>query len=256
MNWSAPMKPLILANLVLAGSAISAFAADAVVTPGPFQPPPAYGQRVVTPGPFEPPPAYPVAHVYDWTGFYVGLNGGGTFGNTQWQSVPNLVSGSSSLSGGLVGGTAGYNLQTGEPYVLGVEADIDWADLKATTAASACAPNGACEFQLPWIATVRLRFGYAFDAIMPYVTGGAVIGNLSADVVGSPFGTETTTNLGWTAGAGVEFVISGALRAKVEYLHADLNGFSCNAPCGGGPISFNVSDNIFRAGLNYRLWLH
>jgi opacity protein-like surface antigen len=103
---------------------------------------------------------------------------------------------------------------------------------------------------------VRLRFGYAFDTILPYITGGVAIANFNADIVGAPFGTATATNLGWTAGAGIEFAITNALRAKVEYLHADLNGFSCNVACGGGPVSFNVNANVIRAGLNYRLWTY
>jgi len=86
------------------------------------------------------------------------------------------------------------------------------------------------------------------------VMAGAAIGDLDANIVGAPLGGQGATNIGWTAGGGVEFVISGPLRAKVEYLHVDLNGFSCNAACGGGPISFNLNANIIRAGLNYRLW--
>jgi outer membrane immunogenic protein len=256
------MKTPLIAGIAFIASCGAAVAADAVVTPGPFSPPPAYPAApaypapAVTPGPFAPPPAYPVARVYDWTGFYVGINGGGAFGTTNWFSVPNIIGGSANLTSGLVGGTAGYNLQTGEPYVLGIEADLDWTGLKATTASTACAPNPACQLSAPVLGTVRLRFGYAFDAILPYVTGGAAIANLSADIVGAPFGTATATNLGWTAGAGVEFAISNALRAKVEYLHVDLNGFSCNIACGGGPVSFNVTSNIIRAGLNYRLWTY
>jgi outer membrane immunogenic protein len=256
------MKTICLAGIAFIASCGAALAADAqaVVTPGPFSPPPAYPAvqsyptPVVAPGPFSPPPAYPVVPVYDWTGFYVGINGGAAFGTTNWFSVPAIVGGSANLTSGLIGGTAGYNLQTGEPYVLGIEADLDWTGLKATTASLACAPNPACELSAPVFGTVRLRFGYAFDTILPYITGGVAIANFNADIAGAPFGTATSTNLGWTAGAGVEFAITNALRAKLEYLHADLNGFSCNVACGGGPVSFNVNSNIIRVGLNYRLW--
>lgn len=259
------MKTIMMAGVVFVAAASAAVAADAeaVVTAGPFAPPPAYpavqsaAAPTVAPGPFAAPPAYPVLRVYDWTGFYIGINGGGAFGTTHWFSVPNVASGTSALSGGLVGGTAGYNLQTGEPYVIGVEADLDWAGLKATAASPACAPNPDCELNAPWLGTARLRFGYALDTlvpILPYVTGGIAIGNLNADIVGKPFGTASTTNLGWTAGAGVEFALSNALRAKVEYLYVDLDGFSCNVACGGGPVSFDVKTSLIRAGLNYRLW--
>ncbi len=257
------MKTVVMAGIAFIASAGAALAADAqpVISPGPFDAPPAFpaGQTrwepTVNPGPFDPPPAYPARRLYDWTGFYIGINGGGAFGTTDWTSVPNVTTDRSSVSGGLIGGTAGYNLQTGNPFVVGVEADYDWADIKGTTPATSCAPG--CELKVPWLATARLRFGYAFfDGILPYVTGGVAISDLNADIVGAPLGTDHARNLGWTAGGGAEFVLSDALRAKVEYLYVDLNGFSCNVACGGGPVSFNLKTSIIRAGLNYRLWMN
>jgi len=105
-----------------------------------------------------------------------------------------------------------------------------------------------------WLATPRLRFGFAFDTVMPYVSAGAAISRLSANTTGAPFGTDYANNLGWTAGFGIQVVVWGPWTAKLEYLYADLNGFSCNVACGGGPISFNVRENVVRAGLNYRIW--
>jgi outer membrane immunogenic protein len=279
------MKTVVMTGIAFIASAAAALAADAqppVVTPGPFQAPPAYppGQNhwwgpTVVPGPFDPPPAYPGRKFYDWTGFYGGINGGGAFGETDWLAlatippIPATVgvgSGSTTFSGGLVGATAGYNLQTGDPFVIGMEADFDWADIKGTTPATgvveAC-PAG-CEVKMSWLATARLRFGYAFwDTVLPYVTGGAAMATLNADAVGKPNGVAAVTNLGWTAGAGVEFVIAGPWRAKVEYLYVDLSGFSCNTECGSfpavtanGPVEFKVHDNVVRAGLNYRFWMN
>jgi outer membrane immunogenic protein len=57
-------------------------------------------------------------------------------------------------------------------------------------------------------------------------------------------------------GGGVEFVISGPWTAKLEYLHVDLNGFSCDVSCGANIVSMNLKENIFRAGLNFRIWNH
>jgi opacity protein-like surface antigen len=105
-----------------------------------------------------------------------------------------------------------------------------------------------------WLGTARLRVGYAFDTIMPYVTAGAAISRLVASTAGAPLGTDRANNLGWTLGLGVEFVIWGPWTAKAEYLYADFNGFTCNVACGGGPISINARENIVRAGINYRIW--
>jgi outer membrane immunogenic protein len=252
------MKRLLIGSIALIGAAgaLPAAEIEPVVTPTIFGAPPGFPARraepVVVPGVFVAPPAFPQRMVYNWTGVYVGINAGLTFGRARWTSVPDLISDHSRVSGGLVGGTIGYNLQTGEPFVLGLEADLGWSRLSGTVPALSCAPG--CELRASWLATARLRFGYAFDGILPYVTGGFAIRHFQADIAGAPFGTDSANNLGWTAGAGIEFVILGPWRAKVEYLYADLNGFSCNIACGGGPISFNVSEHIIRAGLNYRIW--
>jgi outer membrane immunogenic protein len=254
------MRVLLIgtAALVAFAAAGPACAADRepVVVPDVFTAPPAFPARrepAVIPDVFAPPPAFPAVKLYDWTGAYVGINAGGGFGRAPWTSTPDVTSGTSSVFGALVGGTLGYNLQTREPLVLGLEADLAWSSIRGTVPPFSCAPN--CEVNEPWLATARLRFGYAFDTIMPYATVGVAIARLTADITGGPFGTEGKNNLGWTAGAGVEFVLWGPWRAKVEYLYADLNGFSCNVACGGGPISINVQESIIRAGLNYRIWV-
>lgn len=261
------MKSVVsLASLALIASACAAFAADpgATVTPGPLDAPPAFPQVYTAPGaaaagPLKAPPAYGKTTIYDWTGFYVGVNGGGGFGSVGWSSVPDATSGRFDITSGLVGGTVGYNLQTGEPWVLGVELDLDWSDFHGTALTPSCLAG--CQLKAPWLDTNRLRFGWAFDGIvpggiLPYVTGGVAFGMLKADIAGTPFGTQEQADLGWTAGAGVEFVITGALRAKVEYLYVDLGDIHCGTACAASPVSFSPTANVIRAGLNYRLWMN
>src|ERR1700749_575202 len=75
-------------------------------------------------------PAY-VPAAYNWTGFYLGINGGGGWGDSKW----NAFGASNSPSGGLIGGTAGYNWQgVGSPWVFRIEGDVDWSGLKDSTA--------------------------------------------------------------------------------------------------------------------------
>jgi outer membrane immunogenic protein len=193
---------------------------------------------------YKAPPPAEVAQVYNWTGFYLGINGGGGWGHSYWDTNATGIP----LSGGLVGGTAGYNYQIGRA-VLGVEGDVDWADLSGTRASTGC-PVG-CTTSDSWLSTVRGRVGYAFDRFLPYVTGGLAVGDIQAATPGFP--GATNTNAGWTIGGGLEVALPGNWSAKAEYLHVDLGRFNCGTDCGVAPTD-NVSmhDNLFRAGVNYR----
>jgi outer membrane immunogenic protein len=189
-------------------------------------------------------PPSEVVQAYNWTGFYVGVNGGGGWGRSWWRDTATGVD----LSGGLAGGTAGYNWQIGKA-VLGLETDADWAHLQGTGTSTLC-PAG-CSTTDGWLGTVRGRVGYAFDRFLPYVTGGLAVGDIQASVPG--FAGAKSTNAGWTVGGGIEVALPGNWSAKAEYLHVDLGGVDCGTACGGTPND-NVSmhDNIVRAGVNYR----
>jgi len=192
-----------------------------------------------------PPPAYkapPAYGAYNWTGFYLGINGGGGWGHSTWDTT-----GGFDLSGGLLGLTAGYNWQTG-PWVFGLEGDVDWSNIKGTTTV-ACAAG--CQTANWWLSTVRGRVGYAIDRFMPYVTGGLALGDIRASTPG--FAGNNTTNAGWTVGAGVEVAIANNWSAKAEYLYVDLGKNNCGLACGAAPID-NVSftAHVLRGGLNYR----
>jgi outer membrane immunogenic protein len=176
---------------------------------------------------------------YNWTGLYVGINGGGGFGTSDVATVP---SGSFNTSGGLVGGTIGYNWQMGQT-VFGLEGDIDWTNLRGS---GACAGT-ICETRNSWLSTARGRIGYAFDRFLPFVTGGAAFGDIQNNITG--VGTATETKAGWTLGGGVEAAIAGPWTAKIEYLYADLGR---GASVLGSDASFKT--NIVRGGLNYRFW--
>jgi outer membrane immunogenic protein len=211
----------VLSTLV---AAQGAFAADLSVAPLYKAPPPQ------------------VAPVYNWTGFYIGANGGGGWGRSWWQSQSTTIN----LSGAQVGGTAGYNLQLGNT-VLGLEGDLDWSNLKGTSGAALCP---GCSMSDSWLSTVRGRAGYAFGGVLPYVTGGLALGDVRASAPG--FAGASTTNAGWTVGGGIEIALPGNWTAKAEYLHVDLGKFNCGASCGISPTG-NVSmrDDVVRAGLNY-----
>jgi outer membrane immunogenic protein len=173
-------------------------------------------------------PAY-VSQMYNWTGAYVGINGGYGF------------RGSNGADGWMVGGTVGYNWQSGGPLVWGIEGDLDWTRMRGSNTALTQTSNN-------WLGTVRGRLGYAMGPTgswMPYVTGGVAFGDIDNAVTG--FGSARDTKAGWTLGGGIEAALSGPWTAKVEYLYVDLG----NGPSVAG-ASTDFHTNIVRAGLNYR----
>lgn len=183
--------------------------------------------------------AVPYVQMYNWTGAYVGINGGIGWGRSNF-SAP-VATGDFNTSGGMVGGTVGYNWQAGQA-VFGLEGDLDWANVRGS---SACGAGLSCETRNNWLGTARGRVGYAFDRIMPYVTGGLAVGGVKNSITGS--GENSTTKAGYALGGGVEAAIAGPWTAKVEYLYTDLGRTS--APLGADVSS---KSNTVRAGLNYR----
>ena len=188
----------------------------------------------------------PVVAYYNWTGFYVCINGGYAWGSSDWSAVPTA---NNKPNGWLVGGTIGYNYQVGS-IVWGIEGDWDWSNVKATVA---CAPLVNCTTENNWLATIRGRLGYAFDRWLPYITGGGAYGRVTAKIDVPPVGfaaSSSSDQLGWTVGVGLEYAFLSNWSAKIEYLYVDLGSFN-SAPV--APVN-NVSfkENIVRAGLNYK----
>jgi outer membrane immunogenic protein len=186
-----------------------------------------------------------VAAAYNWTGFYVGLNAGWGWGTGSLSGPP--PSGDMDGSGGLFGGTLGYNWQMNN-IVFGIETDIAWSGIEADRG---CGAGIRCEISHDWLGTTRGRIGIAMDRFLPYVTGGLAYGDVSASITGNPGASET--QIGWTLGAGVEYAFAHPWTAKLEYLYVDLGDFACGTRCGtAGPDNVEFRAHIVRAGLNYR----
>jgi outer membrane immunogenic protein len=191
--------------------------------------------------------------LWSWTGFYVGGNVGGAWGTS---SATNpffgfQTTGDYPTSGIIAGGQAGYNWQFSS-WVLGLETDMDWSDVKGTTSNGICS-GVVCTTSDSWLGTTRARFGYAVDHLLVYGTGGVAYGDVKFDVSpAAPFGANAaTTRTGWTAGAGLEYAFTRNWSAKLEYLYVDLGtaDLACTPGCGTGAHPFN--ENIVRGGVNF-----
>src|SRR3569833_1389622 len=171
---------------------------------------------------------------YNWTGAYIGINGGGAWGRSSWSGT------GFNTSGGMVGGTVGFSWQTG-PAAFGLEGDIDWSGQRGS---GSCGVT-TCNVRNDYLATIRGRLGYAMDRWMPYVTGGAAIGNVKTSIAG--FGDTNNTQAGWTLGGGIEASLMGPRTAKVDYLHVVLG----DADSGRPGTSKKFTSDIIRGGINY-----
>ena len=173
-----------------------------------------------------PPPAPPP--VYSWTGLYWGGNIGYSWGTASHNPT---------RPPGFAGGAqAGYNWQTGQ-LVFGGEADS-----QVSGATDTFAP---WKFSNPWFGTMRARAGYAVSNVLIYGTAGLAFGELQGETFGLL--SESHTNVGWTAGVGVEAGFTANLSAKVEYLFVDLasNTFGLTGTSNG------LSTSLVRMGVNY-----
>lgn len=245
-----------------------------------------------------------IVEVWNWTGFYIGGNAGYSWGRsnsdvtyyntaTGLPIVPpagSITSAAFDMDGGIAGGQAGYNWQTGS-WVWGVEADIQWSGEKGRAnylcAATVVPAGGVClpgltflppgatgttlalDQSLEWFGTARLRGGIlATPRVLLYATGGLAYGSLKTTGTLSGFngnggvvavsGSSTETRLGWTVGAGVEGKITQNWSAKLEYLYMDLGRYDSLslslAPASliGARVSSHFTDHILRAGINYQ----
>jgi outer membrane immunogenic protein len=180
------------------------------------------------------------APAFTWTGFYVGANAGYAFGNVSAGAfgVTRTVT-IGDIDGFTGGGQVGYNYQMGQ-FVLGVETDLQGADLSAS--------NGFGDrVRTEYFGTVRARVGVAFDRFLPYITGGWAYGNVKTSIVGLG-STDKTHTGGYAVGAGLEYAFTNNWSAKVEYLYVDLgekNVFNSGVKVG-------TDFSVVRAGLNYK----
>jgi outer membrane immunogenic protein len=227
------MKRLLIGVGLAAVMAEAALAADA--PPGRYMPPPRASAYV----PF-----------FSWSGVYFGLNAGYGFGQSSWRnSTTTATTGNFDISGALLGGTLGYNMQL-DAWVFGIEGDIAWSNIKGSSNSAIC--FGSCETRNNWLGTARGRVGYAFDRFLPYLTGGAAFGDVKATATGGSF---TRTQIGWTAGGGLEYAFFANWSAKLEYLYVDLGTAKCSTTAGCGtasPFEASFTANVVRAGVNYK----
>jgi outer membrane immunogenic protein len=197
-----------------------------------------------------------------WSGFYVGVNGGGGFAEEHLGYAPTVFAGVTP-SGGFGGGQIGYNWESPLEHwrfagygsiVLGIEADIQGSGFSDSGFDSA---GNFFKSELDYFGTVRGRVGYATDRTLYYVTGGLAYGGIKNQaIIGPADYSIDTTAVGYAVGGGFELKTGKNWSMKLEYQYINLGkndpanptfgAFSAN----GGKV---VDDDFstFRVGMNY-----
>ncbi|MEO6841487.1 MAG: outer membrane beta-barrel protein [Bradyrhizobium sp.] len=216
------MSRLVLAISILAASAVGASAADLAARPYTKAPPMAVA-------------------AYDWSGFYVGGNGGGAWSRECWTADPFSVpligvpvafggpEGCHTASGATAGGQVGYRWQRAA-WVFGLEAQGNWADLTGSNPSQNPLFAGfANRTRVDAIGLFTGQVGYAWNNFLLYVKGGAAVTHdkydsfLTAPLSPLPTGfvsdRGSETRWGGVVGVGGEYALTGNWSVALEYDH-------------------------------------
>jgi outer membrane immunogenic protein len=195
---------------------------------------------------------------FNWSGFYIGIQGGFAWADLEHTLVTTGTRFTDETSGGLIGGTVGFNWQAGS-WVFGFEADYAWADIGRKVHDCFAVVGITCRSGLDTFGTARLRVGGAWDRVMIYGTGGFAFGDHVARVEDTIAGLTFTSSedfaFGWTAGGGIEWGFAPGWSLKAEALYFDLETDRFATP---GllfePVGIDTRHTgvVVRGGINYR----
>ncbi len=229
------MKSKVLAAAILIGTAGIANAADAVI------------DDVVV-----------VDSAYNWSGVYVGGVVGYGWGDSRFEDSFPEPSNSFDIDGAFGGLTVGYNYQFVPNWVVGLEADVSFSGIKGSFGPGnldtpsgtgwGCS-SGPCTTEIDWYGTARARLGYAVNNFLLYGTGGLAVGRVESRIENTTDYVIEDTNVGWAAGAGVEYAFTQNWTAKLEYMHVDLGWTDRNVE---QDFRSDAELDTVRFGINYK----
>jgi outer membrane immunogenic protein len=235
---------LLTASVISLGAAGSAFAADLPA-------------RTYTKAP-------PIAMAaYDWSGFYIGINGGGGSAHKCWDFIDPATGlataeGCHNATGGTVGGQIGYRWQASN-WVFGVEGQGNWADFSGSNTSLFFAPDFN-RSRIDAFGLLTGQVGYAWNNVLFYVKGGAAVTGDKYDafngITNAVLASANETRWGGTVGAGLEFGFASNWSVGVEYDHLFMGTRTINLTAPGGllfeseRIRQDVDMGLVR--LNYR----
>jgi len=236
------MKNLLLltASILALGALTPAFGADLAAQPIAKAPPP------------------PVtATLNDWTGYYIGINGGWGSSRNCWDAGGILPEGCHDAVGGTLGGQIGYRWQIFNT-VYGLEAQGNWANFSGSNV-SAAFPADTIRTRVDAFGLLTGQIGYAVNNVLLYAKGGAAVTSNTYQINAASTGTELakSDNIRWggTIGAGFEVSLTPSWSVGVEYDHLFMPDSNLTfTTAAGGVATDRISQDIdlVTARLNYR----
>lgn len=209
-----------------------------------------------------PAPAVVMPYLYDWTGFYVGANGGYGSNRACWgdfivNGVLFPTEGCTSKSGGVFGGQGGYRFQMGG-LVLGAEVQGDWASLRASQLSIAF-PGATDYSKVTSVGMLTGQVGYAWNAALLYLKGGGAWVTNNASVVsaaGIGIINASSNRLGASVGVGFEYGFAPNWSVGLEYdrlmMGSANNSFSCAALCATAANTISQNIDMVTVRVNYK----
>jgi outer membrane immunogenic protein len=222
----------------------------------------------------------PERPIYNWTGFYIGINGGYAWDLTADVSDldflnvgPPVGSWSVDADGPVGGAQIGYNWHAWQiskdplALIIGVEGDGGYFGVYGHSRQPGSLGAGTFAKVNPGAyATARGRVGLAWDRWLFYATGGWIGSNYERKVVDNEIcqcgtvlgsGEDEDWRSGWTVGGGIEWAFRPQhWTMKIEYLYYDFDDTVVDVHIfRSGIFRFGWDDNtgnLIRAGLNYR----
>ncbi|MCA0279376.1 MAG: porin family protein [Proteobacteria bacterium] len=234
------MKKYLLATLFTLGSAAAAHSQDSVVLQG--------------------------NGAYNWSGVYAGVAVGHAWGDSPFRNTEDdWIEATDYEPNGAFGGIyLGYNHQLSNGLVLGVDADINAANLKGGGNPYVWG-NGEPTEEVDWVESssrmnwngaIRARLGYAIDRFMPYVAGGVSVGRYSFDLKNRGDGeilfSEKDTMVGWNIGAGIEYAATDNLILRAEYRFSDYGNKGYHDLWGVDDARIKLQTHDIRLGVAYK----
>ena len=214
-----------------------------------------------------PPPV--MATYYDWSGFYIGANGGYGWSRKCYDfTTPAgafvVAEGCHDATGGTVGGQIGYRWQAAS-WVFGLEAQGNWADFKGRNQSLAF-PAFGNSTRVDAFGLFTGQVGYAFNNALFYVKGGAAVTSdryRSYAVATNAVVTNTVDDTRWggVIGVGLEYGFAPNWSFAVEYDHMFMQDrtyrFTNNGVAGVAGTLFGTDRirqdvDLVTARINYR----